>query len=142
MRYELKRIEVGTVARISFFLSWIGGVLVGLVLLGLYRFASGFDPAGFEAQLQSEGAEVGPWVVWVGAFFISILCAFLGALLASLLAIVYNALAGVIGGVRVRLEPATSIASEPPAPQVETLRPSVGRVDHQEPESGSEDVPL
>ena len=131
MRYELKRIEIRTVARISFFLSWIGGLLLGVVLWGLFRFASGFDPAGFEAQLQSEGAEVGPWVVWVGAFFVSILCAFLGMLVSCLLALAYNVLAGLIGGVRVQLELET-----PPS------APDVGELYVQRPEAGPEDVPL
>lgn len=101
-RHEVSRIGVLSAIRIGFFLSWIAGILLACLYGLLYHFVFRFDPESFEAQIVQMGVDTnGVVFVVIGGFFLSIVCAFLGAIGVGVLAAAYNGLAHVVGGVEV-----------------------------------------
>jgi hypothetical protein len=109
-RHRLRRIGVLSAIRVSFFLSWVAGVLLACVYGVLYHFAFRFNPESFEAQLEQMGVGTnGAVFVLVGGLLLSIACAFVGVFGGGVLAVAYNALARVVGGIEVELEAAAGI---------------------------------
>ncbi len=105
-----------------FFLTWWVGMLMVLVLAGLYALALVVVPelaASAAPELHRFGAPLGVLVVGVVGFLTAVFNALVYALFAAIGARVYNGLAGVIGGFEVEFE-----AIPPPADSSDSGRNS------------------
>lgn len=86
----LKRVGVGSAAKISGILTAIVGLIVGV----LFAFAAMFNPA--------PGGFWGWWPIHLVAW--PIVYGLLGVIFGALYAALYNVVAGWVGGIRVELE--------------------------------------
>lgn len=96
----VKRVDVWSVARMLAAIQACFGLLVGafVTLIALV----GFGAAG--------GDEIVPRVVGMAAVFVlPIFYGLMGAAVGALTAVIYNVFAGVLGGVRLEIEPDRSL---------------------------------
>ncbi len=103
MKYELKRIEIWPVFKIVFVLSLLLGFFIGLIYAGLFliidAFANVAAESGFE-EFNTFGPGLAILMIIACTFGISFLYT-TGALVFTVL---YNLIAGSIGGFRVELK--------------------------------------
>jgi len=94
---KLKRVGVGSLARIAALLYGIIGIIVGGIIAVISVLGTAF----------SREASSGPYGVFFGVGAVLILpplYAFVGGIMAALVAGIYNALARMMGGIEVVLE--------------------------------------
>ena len=108
MEYSIRRISPGSVFKISFVLYGLLGFffafLYGLAFLAISLLGS--DMMGPEMEgLVRFGGGFGAIAVFFGGLALAVTYAALSAAITSVLAVVYNLLAGWIGGFRVVLDP-------------------------------------
>ena len=100
--FELKRVDVWSVVKVAFVLSFFLGLFFGfvylMVMFVISRFA-GVLGAGIETEVLRFGGFVGFFVVIFIAIFTSVFYTIVSAILAAL----YNLISGWTGGVRVKL---------------------------------------
>jgi hypothetical protein len=102
MIHEIRRIDVWSVVKISFFIYGIFGLIFGLFYAALLSMLGGF--------LSQMGGEFGAFrgltgaVGIVGAFFMALFYAVLGAVVTAIFTWIYNLLAKGLGGIRFDLE--------------------------------------
>ena len=100
--YELKKVDVWSVVKVTFILSFFLGLVVGVFYFILLLFISQFTSAlggGVEAEIMRFGGFIGFFVVFFIAIFISVFYTIISAILASL----YNVISNWTGGVRINL---------------------------------------
>ncbi len=103
MTYEIKRIDVWSCVKIAFILFGVIGLLFGVFYAMLLTMVSGFL-SQMGGQFQSLGT------LFTGAlgifmiFFLGIFYAVVGAVVTTILTLVYNLLAKGFGGIKLFLE--------------------------------------
>jgi hypothetical protein len=102
MIHEIRRIDVWSVVKISFFIYGIFGLIFGLFYAALLSMLGGFlsQMGGEFGGLQGLSGAVGI----VGAFFMALFYAVLGAVVTAIFTWIYNLLAKGLGGIRFDLE--------------------------------------
>lgn len=116
----LRRISVGSVFRVSFFLYW----LVGLIFTAFYgvaflAFSSVLPSLFFESEVPRLGGlfgGLGAVAIFFVGFFAALCYAVFSAIATAIACWAYNALAGVIGGIEVTLEAPPGAHAEHPVP--------------------------
>ncbi len=107
MKYELKRIDLWSAIKISFVVHAIVGLLVG-ILIGLafslfFAFVGQFAPADdIEASL-SEFGPLGGFLI--GMFYAVFIAVVNGVIMTGMAVILYNLVAGWVGGLTFEAEP-------------------------------------
>jgi hypothetical protein len=102
MIHEIRRIDVWSVVKISFFIYGIFGLLFGLFYAALLSMLGGF--------LSQMGSEFGAMrglagaLGFVGAIFMALFYAVLGAVVTAIFTWIYNLLAKGLGGIKFDLE--------------------------------------
>jgi uncharacterized BrkB/YihY/UPF0761 family membrane protein len=123
MTYEVKKIDIWSVVKISFILCWIFGLLAGILYAFMLTMVGGI--------LGQMGGEFGALRSLTGAFsfimviFLALFYAVVGAVAAAVFGWLYNVLARGMGGIRLHLEqekakvvlqPAQPSGTEPQGP--------------------------
>ncbi len=102
MTYEIKRIDIWSVVKISFILCGVFGFIAGILYAMMLTMVGGF--------LSQMGGEFGAMRGLTGAlsifmvFFLAVFYAVLGAVFTAVFAWLYNLLARGLGGVKFYLE--------------------------------------
>ena len=114
----IKRFGVVSVAKMYGLLTFIIGLIIG-VIYGLFFMIFGaamsaFAPAGSDATAGGVSSIVIGLVMMIG---IPILYGFMGFIAGAIGALIYNATAGIIGGVKFELEGVQEYAPPPPPHQ-------------------------
>ena len=113
----IRRFSIFSVAKIQGLLAFVIGLLIG-VLYGLFfmlfgAFVSSLAPSGDNQALGGVGSVVGGLIIMIA---VPVFYGILGFVGGAIVALVYNAAAGIVGGVRFELE---GVAPDyvPPPPQ-------------------------
>lgn len=128
MVYHLKRISVWPVVKLAFIISGVIGLCIGSLyglaltfLGGLLRMTGGEDAPSLLGMITGVAGVV-------IAILVAMMCAVFGAIAAAVVVWLYNALAGLIGGVEFLLEPVMPPESPKPVmteslPMADTVAP-------------------
>jgi hypothetical protein len=102
MTYEIKRIDIWSVVKISFFIYGIFGLLFGLFYAAMLTMLGGFlsQMGGEFGLLRGMTGAIGIF----GALFMALFYAVLGAVATAIFTWIYNLLAKGLGGIRFNLE--------------------------------------
>jgi hypothetical protein len=102
MIHEIRRIDVWSVVKISFFIYGIFGLLFGLFYAAMLSLVGGFlsQMGGEFSAFRGLTGAVGI----VGAFFMALFYAVLGSVVTAIFTWIYNLLAKGLGGIRFDLE--------------------------------------
>ena len=109
MKHQVRRIGVLSSAKIAFFVYWALGIIMTLFYGFTLALLSFVDPGQIDPEFSKMSRFVGglgAMVVLLLGFFLSLLYAVMGATGTALVAIAYNLLARMVGGVEVELSPA------------------------------------
>jgi hypothetical protein len=110
MRYELRSIGVWSFVRTSFFLHLVFGFIIGLfyaAMFGLIMAVFSSLPYDNSADMGFDPSAIGPVLLILMPFLFSIGAAVFGTLFTAIIAIVYNMVVRMAGGVEFELEPTT-----------------------------------
>lgn len=135
MRYELKSVPIWPLAKVSFFVHLAVGFVIGifyaLAVLPFFALLSNIP------ELQAEGIDMGAapmgFLMIFMPFFTAITGAFFGTLFSIILALVYNLLAKMVGGLELNLQsqeerpPETAAATRSVAPEWQPPPPPESR---------------
>lgn len=102
MTYEIKRLDVWSVVKISFFIYGIFGFLFGLFYAAMLTMVGGIlgQMGGEFGALRGLTGAVGIFA----AFFMALFYAVIGAVVTAIFAWIYNLLARGLGGIKFNLE--------------------------------------
>ena len=107
MIYELKSFDVWTVARTVFIIALIIHLLLGLtgsalIMFGVYAMNSVWDGSDtFYEESSPEDSKMPIFVIFI--FVISIGLSFGYMILSAIVALIYNKMSGIVGGIEVDL---------------------------------------
>ncbi|MBN1479818.1 DUF3566 domain-containing protein [candidate division KSB1 bacterium] len=99
MKYEIRRIEIWPVIKIVFILSLFLGFLIGLLYGGLFLMIDAFSQVAAESGFDELNTFGGGFVIFIIIAFTFGL-SFIYTLGAVIFVVLYNLLAGSIGGLR------------------------------------------
>jgi len=102
MRYELRRIEIWPVAKIVFILSLFLGVFIGILYGGVFALIAAISPTE-EFMLEGGAMPLGGLVIIVIIAF-SIFIPILYTVFSVIFVVLYNLIAGWVGGFRVEFK--------------------------------------
>lgn len=100
--YELKRLDIWSVVKVTFVLSFFLGLMIGVFYLFIMFFVTrlaGTFGGGIETEMMHFGGVVGFFMIFFIAIFTSVFYTAVSAILAG----IYNLVSSWIGGVRLRL---------------------------------------
>jgi hypothetical protein len=103
MKYELKRIEIWPVLKIVFVLSLLLGFFIGLLYAGLFLMIDAFSQVAAESGFEEFGS-FGPGFAIVMIIACTFGFSFIYTTSALVFTVLYNLLAGSIGGLRLELK--------------------------------------
>lgn len=126
MTYELKRLDLLSVFKISFFVYLVIGFLLGILYsLVLLKLIAAFGTM-FEGEMFREVGQIG----FIGALALSLFMAFLMAVIWSIITVIaagiYNLFSGMIGGMRLELGEMASLYAPPEPPRTSMNPPDEG----------------
>jgi len=103
MKYELKRIEIWPIVKIVFILSLLLGFFIGIMYAGMFLLLGGFSQLAADSGLDEISSFGGGFaiVILLGSTFG---IAFLYTIGAVIYTVLYNLLAGSVGGFRFELK--------------------------------------
>lgn len=112
MNYEIKKIDIWSVVKISFFIYGIFGLLFGLFYAAMLTMLGGFlsQMGGEFGFLRGMTGAIGIF----GALFMALFYAVLGAVATAIVTWIYNLLAKGLGGIRFDLEQEGAKSVRPP----------------------------
>jgi hypothetical protein len=125
MRYELKSISLWAFVKVSFFLHLIVGFVLGLLyalFFGVFMTILSRLPGMPSSDLETKSLPVGIMVVLFPIMF-AILGAFFNTILGGIIVFIYNAVAKMVGGMELDLQPVAEAAHS--APQAPAISPSI-----------------
>ena len=111
MKYELKRIDIWPVVKVVFILSLLLGFFIGILYAGLFLLMDAFTQLAAEtgfADINSFGGGFALFALFGCTFGIS----FFYTVGAVIFIVLYNLLAGSIGGIRFELESLENIMKD------------------------------
>ena len=133
MEYTVRRIAIGSVIRVAFFLYWFVGLMITIVYGIFFLFLSAIAPTALDSEFPGMGRMIGGLgavAVVVGGFFLSIVYAVVSAIFVAALAALYNMLVRVVGGITFSLAATTGEESaHRPAPLSPSEPSGLGRLD-------------
>jgi hypothetical protein len=101
--YELKNVDVWSVVKITFILSFVIGLIFGVfyffIMLFVTQFAATIGGSGVESEFFRFGGIIGFFMI----FFIAIFTAVFYTIISAIFAALYNLIAGWTGGFRINL---------------------------------------
>lgn len=102
MKYELKRVDVWSVTKISFFLNGVFGLLFGLFYALVFAMVGSMIGPLSGGEFDSFGALTGAFGIFF-AIILAIFSAVTGGVTAAIFAWLYNLFARWIGGIEINL---------------------------------------
>jgi hypothetical protein len=109
MQYEIKRLDLLSVFKISFLIYLVIGFLIGIFYsLILTQMMAMFSSFMDDQAFQGIAKLTGPGLIFL-ALFLAIFIAVMWSILTVIAAAIYNLLSGAVGGIKVELQ-------TPPAP--------------------------
>jgi len=116
MTFELKKIDVLSAIKVSFIVHIIIGLLLGLLIGSLIAFVLGFisqfmpyDQMGYDGPTPGAIGALGG--IFMAFFYAVIISVVNGVIVTGVIALLYNLIAGWVGGIKLNLKelPATDI---------------------------------
>jgi hypothetical protein len=126
MRYELRSISLWAFVKVSFFLHLIVGFILGLLyalFFGVFMTVLSHLPGMPYSELETKSLPVGIMVILFPIMF-AILGAFFNTILGTVIVFIYNAVARMVGGIELDLQPVQEVApGTSPTPGYSTEAP-------------------
>ena len=104
MEVEIKHLDVGSVVKVAFVLYVVIGIVVGLVYLVMTVMLGGLFNLGYGPHDAWMGRTVATGLGILMVPFLALLYGCLGAIGGLVFALLYNAIARTIGGVKIRFK--------------------------------------
>ncbi len=121
MQYEIKRLDLLSVLKVSFLINLVLGFLIGIFYaLILTQMMAVFSSFMDDQALSGIAKLTGPGLIFM-ALFLAVFFAIFWSIMLVIAAAIYNLLSGAVGGIKVELQtpPAPyyqQMTSPPPAP--------------------------
>ena len=100
--FELKKIDVWSLVKVTFILSFAIGLVFGFFYLLMMLFISQVSTS-LMGELDPEMMDIGGVVGIFLVFFIAIFTSFFYTIISAILAVLYNWVSGFTGGIRIDL---------------------------------------
>lgn len=116
MQFELKKIDVFSVIKISFIINAVLGFAIGLFIGTIFAFITGFIN---QMMPYKQTFPLSPQFGFLGGIFLSLFYAvFLsvvnGVIITGIVVLLYNLIAGWVGGIKLNLPSISTAESKPP----------------------------
>jgi len=108
--YEIKKIDVFSVFKITLVLGIVIGLIVGVIFIAVFGAAL----SSLRGIMGGRFLPIGAALSVVGVIIYAIIYGIVSAIISAIAAFLYNVVAGFIGGVKIDLEKAAAVAAITP----------------------------